>query len=233
MRHFMKISKFLCAAFVSAALTGCCGTHLSTEEVHQFNLNQDTEAVVKAKLGEPWQTFYSVDIDEVNKAISGLREIKATDYIHRIGVYTFSFSPLLSHNNAYFELNMFIYRPDGVLQDVAEYTCYTQQSCEDILEAEKQKYAVEDLDRLVEDAKKLMNKKQKQLLAEKKKKADAERKRRLAAAQAAKVQKKSEPKGTTVQKVIRSSDQTAPSSGTSAPANSQQQNATVRKNISL
>ena len=49
----MKISKFLCAAFVSAALTGCCGTHLSTEEVHQFNLNQDTEAVVKAKLGEP------------------------------------------------------------------------------------------------------------------------------------------------------------------------------------
>ena len=57
----MKISKFLCAAFVSAALTGCCGTHLSTEEVHQFNLNQDTEAVVKAKLGEPWQTFYSVD----------------------------------------------------------------------------------------------------------------------------------------------------------------------------
>ena len=43
----MKISKFLCAAFVSAALTGCCGTHLSTEEVHQFNLNQDTEAVVK------------------------------------------------------------------------------------------------------------------------------------------------------------------------------------------
>ena len=206
----MKISKFLCAAFVSAALTGCCGTHLSTEEVHQFNLNQDTEAVVKAKLGEPWQTFYSVD-----------------------GVYTFSFSPLLSHNNAYFELNMFIYRPDGVLQDVAEYTCYTQQSCEDILEAEKQKYAVEDLDRLVEDAKKLMNKKQKQLLAEKKKKADAERKRRLAAAQAAKVQKKSEPKGTTVQKVIRSSDQAAPSSGTAAPANSQQQNATVRKNISL
>ena len=201
----MKISKFLCAAFVSAALTGCCGTHLSTEEVHQFNLNQDTEAVVKAKLGEPWQTFYSVD----------------------------SFSPLLSHNNAYFELNMFIYRPDGVLQDVAEYTCYTQQSCEDILEAEKQKYAVEDLDRLVEDAKKLMNKKQKQLLAEKKKKADAERKRRLAAAQAAKVQKKSEPKGTTVQKVIRSSDQAAPSSGTAAPANSQQQNATVRKNISL
>ena len=171
----MKISKFLCAAFVSAALTGCCGTHLSTEEVHQFNLNQDTEAVVKAKLGEPWQTFYSVDLDEVNKAISGLREIKATDYIHRIGVYTFSFSPLLSHNNAYFELNMFIYRPDGVLQDVAEYTCYTQQSCEDILEAEKQKYAVEDLDRLVEDAKKLMNKKQKQLLAEKKKKADAEK----------------------------------------------------------
>ena len=107
----MKISKFLCAAFVSAALTGCCGTHLSTEEVHQFNLNQDTEAVVKAKLGEPWQTFYSVDLDEVNKAISGLHEIKATDYIHRIGVYTFSFSPLLSHNNAYFELNMFIYRP--------------------------------------------------------------------------------------------------------------------------
>lgn len=235
----MKKTSLLCALASSVIISGCAGTHLSTEEVHQFSLNHDTEATVKSKLGEPWETFKAVNEDEMKEAISNLPEINTSDYIHRLGVYTFSFSPLLSHDNAYFELNIFAYTANGVLQDVAEYTCFTQKGCEDILESEKQKYAVEDWKKLNEDVKALIkDKKQKQLLAEKQKKADEERKRRLALAKAANVKKKSEAAsaGTvtagTVQKTVKTETTATPA--VPAPASTAEQPKTaVRRNISL
>ncbi|WP_406041754.1 hypothetical protein [Succinimonas sp.] len=247
----MKKSTFVTAIMFSLLISGCAGTHLSTEEVHQFNINTDTEATVKSRIGEPWQTFNAVNEEEMKAVLTKLPEIRTADYIHRLGVYTFSFSPLLSHDNAYFELNIFIYSPDGVLRDVAEYTCYTQQSCEDMLEAEKQKYALEDWQKLSDDVKVLLkDKKEKQLIAEKQKKAEEERQRRLALAQAAKVQKKSAASGkvravpannggstagtSTVKEVTPAAAPSAPAtpaSSGSVPA--EQPKTTVRKNIGI
>lgn len=150
----------------------------------------------------------------------------------------------LSHDTAYFELNIFTYAPNGVLEDIAEYTCYTQQGCEDMLEAEKQKYALEDWKKLNDDVEALIkDKKQKQILAEKQKKADEERKRRLALAKAANVQKKSKTASTGT--VVTTSTQKAVKTETGAtqanpviPASkqvttSEQPKTSIRRNISL
>lgn len=240
----MKKTLALCILASSIIISGCAGTHLSTEEVHQFSIHHDTEAVVKSKLGEPWETFKAVNEDEMKTVISNMPEINPSDYIHRLGVYTFSFSPLLSHDTAYFELNIFTYAPNGVLEDIAEYTCYTQQGCEDMLEAEKQKYALEDWKKLNDDVEALIkDKKQKQILAEKQKKADEERKRRLALAKAANVQKKSKTASTGT--VVTTSTQKAVKTETGAtqanpviPASkqvttSEQPKTSIRRNISL
>ena len=189
-------SKLLCSAIVSLLLSGCAGTHLSSEEVNQFTIGQDTESAVKAKLGEPWETFPAIDEKEITYILTNIPEIKPKDYIHRLGVYTFSFSPLLNGDHAYYELNIFAYSPDGILRNVAEYTCYSQKGCEDILEAEKQKFAVEDLRKIREDVENLIkDKKKKQELEAQQRKAEQERARRLAAAKAENVKSKTASSG--------------------------------------
>ena len=66
----MKKILALCTLTSSIIISGCAGTHLSTEEVHQFSIHHDTEAVVKSKLGEPWETFKAVNEDEMKTVIS-------------------------------------------------------------------------------------------------------------------------------------------------------------------
>lgn len=236
----MRKTTILASLISLFVISGCAGTHLSTEEVHQFSLNRDTEAVVKSKLGEPWETFNAVDEKEMNQALADIPEIRASDYIHRLGVYTFSFSPLLSHDNAYFELNIFAYAPNGVLQDVAEYTCYTQSGCEDILEAEKQKYAIEDWKKLNDDVASLVkDKEQKRLLAEKQKKAEEERQKRLALAKAANVKRKAEAatasrtSGNATVSAVKTEVSTAKPAAAPAAGTADQSKTTVRRNISL
>ncbi len=65
----MKKILALCTLTSSIIISGCAGTHLSTEEVHQFSIHHDTEAVVKSKLGEPWETFKAVNEDEMKATI--------------------------------------------------------------------------------------------------------------------------------------------------------------------
>ncbi len=185
----------LAAALLSGILTGCAGTHLSTEEVHQFTIGQDTEETVQKALGKPWQTFPSFEDAEVERALKRSTGKSIADYTHRIGVYTFSFSPLLSKNSAYFELNMFIYDAQGILVDIQEYTCYTQKSCADIIEAEKHKYTVEDMENLLAVMKSISKRQQeKLLLEEKKRRAAALHKKKMAEARAANVKKKESAK---------------------------------------
>lgn len=218
-------------------LTGCAGKHLSTEEVHQFTIASDTRQTVENVLGKPWETRLSISDAELIKSLKKFLDVN--EYTHKLAIYTFSFSPLLLHEYAFFELNMFVYDHKDVLIDIMEYKCYSQDSCEDIMVAEISKYTVDDLEAVRKQLDTIKTKAKKQQQAEIKKKheqAKREREKRLARAQAAKVEKKDSKSGNVTIKREQINDaQSAPAADKNTDKNksSEKQTQVKKRKITL